>query len=292
MPERTAQDGRPPPPPQGRPAREGPGTPPATPPGGMLGRRLLWIFGGLLLLNFVIASFIPSGHTRIRVPYSPFLLDQISAGNVKSISAKGSTLQGEFRHQVRYPANDKSAKANTLFNTEIPTFANTDAFSNLLQQKGVVVNATSTEQSRGFLATLLLSFGPTILLVGLFILLSRRMAGQASGIMSFGRSRAKRFEGSDRPVTFADVAGIDEAKGELTEIVDFLKKPDKYRRLGGRIPRGVLLSGPPGTGKTLLARAVAGEAGVPFFSLSASEFVEVIVGVGASRVRDLFEQAK
>src|SRR3979409_840120 len=110
--------------------------------------------------------------------------------------------------------------------------------------------------------------------------------------MSFGRSRARRGEGSEQPVTFKDVAGIDEAKAELNEIVDFLKNPDKYARLGGRIPRGVLLSGQPGTGKTLLARAVAGEAGVPFFQMSASEFVEMIVGVGASRVRDLFAQAK
>ena len=116
--------------------------------------------------------------------------------------------------------------------------------------------------------------------------------GGAGGIMSFGRSRARRVEGGEQPVTFADVAGIDEAKEELTEIVDFLKNPDKYRALGGRIPRGVLLSGQPGTGKTLLARAVAGEAGVPFFQMSASEFVEMIVGVGASRVRDLFQQAK
>ncbi len=117
-------------------------------------------------------------------------------------------------------------------------------------------------------------------------------AGGPGGLMSFGRSRARRVEGSEQPVTFKDVAGIDEAKEELSEIVDFLKNPDKYVRLGGRIPRGVLLSGAPGTGKTLLARAVAGEAGVPFFQMSASEFVEMIVGVGASRVRDLFAQAK
>ena len=116
--------------------------------------------------------------------------------------------------------------------------------------------------------------------------------GGAGGLMSFGRSRARRIEGGDQRVTFDDVAGIDEAKEELTEIVDFLKNPDKYLKLGGRIPRGVLLSGQPGTGKTLLARAVAGEANVPFFQMSASEFVEMIVGVGASRVRDLFKQAK
>ena len=132
-----------------------------------------------------------------------------------------------------------------------------------------------------------------ILLVVLFVWLSRRAAGgQMGAIGDFGRSKARRVEGNDQKVTFKDVAGIDEAKGELTEVVDFLKNPEKYQKLGGRIPRGVLLAGRPGTGKTLLARAVAGEAGVPFFSVSASEFVEAIVGIGASRVRDLFKQAK
>jgi len=142
---------------------------------------------------------------------------------------------------------------------------------------------------------LIFGFGPTLVLILLFVLIARRAAGGAGGaggLMSFGRSRARRVEASEQPVTFEDVAGIDEAKEELTEIVDFLKNPDKYLLLGARIPRGVLLSGPPGTGKTLLARAVAGEAGVPFFQMSASEFVEMIVGVGASRVRDLFAQAK
>ena len=145
------------------------------------------------------------------------------------------------------------------------------------------------------LESVLFGFGPTLLFVLLFVFIARRAAaagGGAGGLMSFGRSRARRVEASDQHVTFNDVAGIDEAKEELTEIVDFLKTPDKYLKLGARIPRGVLLSGSPGTGKTLLARAVAGEAGVPFFQMSASEFVEMIVGVGASRVRDLFHQAK
>ena len=138
-------------------------------------------------------------------------------------------------------------------------------------------------------------FGPTLLLFAIIFFVMRRAAqsaGGGGGLMSFGRSRARRVEAEDQNITFEDVAGIDEAKEELTEIVDFLKTPDKYLKLGARIPRGVLLSGPPGTGKTLLARAVAGEAGVPFFQMSASEFVEMIVGVGASRVRDLFAQAK
>src|ERR671935_1936001 len=136
------------------------------------------------------------------------------------------------------------------------------------------------------------SFGPTLLLIALLFLLLRRLGSAGGMLTAFGQARARRYRASAERVGFADVAGIDEAKEELNEVVDFLKDPDKYRRLGARIPRGVLLNGPPGTGKTLLGRAVAGEAGVPFFSLSASEFVEMFVGVGASRVRDLFAQAQ
>jgi cell division protease FtsH len=160
----------------------------------------------------------------------------------------------------------------------------------------VVEEARAANNGPSFFESIILGFGPTLLLILVFVMIMRRAAaagaGGPGGLMSFGRSRARRVEASEQPVTFKDVAGIDEAKEELTEIVDFLKNPDKYSRLGGRIPRGVLLSGAPGTGKTLLARAVAGEAGVPFFQMSASEFVEMIVGVGASRVRDLFAQAK
>ena len=155
--------------------------------------------------------------------------------------------------------------------------------------------SASPPGERSLLETILFSFGPTILLVALFVFLFRRAAGGAGGggvLGQFGRSRARRVEPSSQTVTFADVAGIEEAKQELLEVVDFLRNPDKYRKLGARIPRGVLLAGAPGTGKTLLARAVAGEAGVPFFSASASEFIEAIVGIGASRVRDLFQQAK
>src|SRR5439155_24878917 len=184
------------------------------------------------------------------------------------------------------------SKPTKLFKTEVPTFADTNSLSRLLERKGVVINAQPLDTGAPWWQNLLLGFGPTILLIGLLVWVSRR-AGNIQNILgSFGRSRARRYEPSGQPVTFAEVAGIDEAKEELTEIVDFLRHPDKYRKLGGRIPHGVLLSGPPGTGKTLLARAVAGEADVPFFSMSASEFVEAIVGVGASRVRDLFKQAK
>ena len=145
---------------------------------------------------------------------------------------------------------------------------------------------------------MLFSFGPALLLIGLFVWLSRRAAARGGGglgdaLSGLGRSRARRYDqNAEGRVTFEDVAGIDEAENELVEIVDFLRQPEKYTRLGGTAPKGVLLVGPPGTGKTLLARAVAGEAGVPFFSMSGSEFVEMIVGVGASRVRDLFKQAR
>src|ERR1019366_9613628 len=167
-------------------------------------------------------------------------------------------------------------------------------FASLLQSHSVTIDAKSPNSGPSFLESLIFGFGPTLLLFLIIFIIMRRAAasGGAGGLMSFGRSRARRVEASDQHITFEDVAGIDEAKEELTEIVDFLKQPDKYLKLGARIPRGVLLSGPPGTGKTLLARAVAGEASVPFFQMSASEFVEMIVGVGASRVRDLFAQAK
>jgi cell division protease FtsH len=300
---------RPPPPPRGnppgadrrhpggwrvQPSPEGRGAPPERQsPWRNFSWRFFAFLAVLLAINIWISSLIPSGHERVRVPYSPTFLGQIQAGNVKSISSKGSTVQGEFRNKVKYPTTGKDAKSSTFFDTEVPTFANTDELSQLLVSKHVTVNAKPPEQGRSFIANLLLGFGPTILLVALFIWFARRAARQAGGgLMGIGRARAKRFEGTEQRVTFDDVAGIDEAKQELLEIVDFLRNPDKYRRLGGRIPRGVLLSGPPGTGKTLLARAVAGEAHVPFFSMSASEFVEMIVGVGASRVRDLFDQAK
>ena len=246
----------------------------------------------LLLLNVLVASLVqPPQPARVRIPYSPTFLAQISAGNVSSISSRGSTVEGDFRAAVRYP-NGKATPAKR-FTTELPAFAEDKALLALLQSKGVVINASAPSSGTSLLVTLLLSFGPALLIILLFVWLMRRAAGNlGGGVTAFGRSRAQRVEPSQQHLTFADVAGIDEAKAELSELVDFLRDPDKYRRLGGRIPRGVLLTGPPGTGKTLLARALAGEAQVPFFSISASEFVELFVGVGASRVRDLFTQAK
>jgi cell division protease FtsH len=255
---------------------------------------LVVLIVGLLGLNLWISSQALKPNARVRIPYSPTFLTEVQQGNVKQISSTGDAIQGSFNKAVKYPPSDSNAHATTLFSTQVPSFADHNQLSKLLQTHDVTINAQSPDTGPSFLTSLIFGFGPTLLLILLFILIMRRAAaaGGPGGLMSFGRSRARRVEGSDQPVTFQDVAGIDEAKEELTEIVDFLKNPDKYLRLGGRIPRGVLLSGPPGTGKTLLARAVAGEASVPFFQMSASEFVEMIVGVGASRVRDLFQQAK
>ena len=273
-----------------RPGPDGRGTPPPEARG--FGRGLLLFLVTLLLVNFLIAALIQGpAATRVRIPYSPTFLAQVSAGNVSSISSKGTTVQGNFRSEVRYP-NAKASPAK-LFVTELPAFAENKALLRLLQEKGVVINAKAPSSGTPLVLTLLLSFGPALLIVGLFMwLMSRAAGGIGGGISAFGRSRAQRVEPSQQHLTFEDVAGIDEAKAELSELVDFLRDPEKYRRLGGRIPRGVLLTGAPGTGKTLLARALAGEAQVPFFSISASEFVELFVGVGASRVRDLFTQAK
>jgi cell division protease FtsH len=254
------------------------------------GRRFLAILAVLFLLNWLIVAIFAPAEKRIQVPYNPTFLAEVRQGNVKEISSRGDTVQGEFRDQVKY--EDEEAKQ---FETEIPTFANDRELSELLERENVTINAEPPD-SRSLLETILFSFGPTLLLVGLFIFFLRRAAGGGGGpggvLGQFGRSKAKLVESEKQTVTFEDVAGIEEAEEELVEVVDFLRNPDKYSKLGARIPRGVLLSGPPGTGKTLLARAVAGEAGVPFFSASASEFIEAIVGVGASRVRDLFRQAE
>jgi cell division protease FtsH len=243
----------------------------------------------MLGVNYWVAQRATAVH-RVRVPYSPFFLRQVGEGNVKEITSRGTAIQGRFRHAVAPPTGGGAAAP--LFATEIPAFADTNQLSRLLQSKGVSINAVPLDTGVVWWKSLLFGFGPTLLFLLLLFTLIRRVGGPQAMLGAFGRSKARRYLHDGTGVTFADVAGIDEAKLELTEVVDFLKNPDKYQRLGGRIPRGVLLSGPPGTGKTLLAKAVAGEAGAPFFSMSASEFVEAIVGIGASRVRDLFTQAK
>jgi cell division protease FtsH len=278
------------------PAPDGRGAPEQAPAGPPPHRRpvFLWFAALLLAVNLLsVVLFQAPAEQRVTVPFSPYFLEQVKAGEVKSISSKGDTIQGDFKSKLHYPASNKTA--TSLFATEVPTFWNGAQLSALLQEKDVEINAKSTSTTQSVLAELLLGFGPTLLIVGLFVLLAKRAAkaGGAMGALgNFGRSQARRIDPASIRVTFNDVAGIDEAKAELSEIVDFLRNPERYGRLGGRMPHGVLLSGAPGTGKTLLARAVAGEAHAAFFSISASEFIEAIVGVGASRVRDLFAKAK
>jgi cell division protease FtsH len=279
------------------PAPDGRGMPEQQKPRPPHRLRGFWIFVVVLLaVNWISVLLVqPAGQPRVNVPFSPYFLQQVEAGKVKSISSKGDTIEGTFTSKLRYPPGDTKATPTTLFSTQVPTFWNNTALTTLLQSKGVQVNAQSPTTGTSLLAEILLGFGPTLLLVGLFILLARRAASSAGGmgaLGNFGRSQARRVDPEKIRVTFDDVAGIDEAKAELTEIVDFLRSPERYERLGGRMPHGVLLSGLPGTGKTLLARAVAGEAHAAFFSIAASEFIEAIVGVGASRVRDLFAKAK
>ena len=233
-----------------------------------------------------------SGPPRVQVPFSPYFLHEVQAGEVKSISSKGDTINGSFTRKLIYaPA---SPEATTLFSTRVPTFWSNDSLTTTLEAKGVEVNAKDPNPGTSLLSELLLGFGPTLLFVALFWFLARRAqsGGGLGGLGNFGRSQARRVDPKTIQVTFDDVAGIDEAKAELSQVVDFLRTPDRYVRLGARIPHGVLLFGPPGTGKTLVARAVAGEARAAFFSISASEFIEAIVGVGAARVRDLFAKAK
>jgi cell division protease FtsH len=259
-------------------------------------RWFIWFAAGLLAFNLAsVFLFSHGGQQRVKVPFSPYFLSEVQSGRVASIASKGDTIQGTFKSAERYPASDTKATPTTLFATQVPSFWNNDQLTALLRSEGVQVNAQSTTQTTPLIESLLLGFGPTLLIVGLFVVFFRRAAkggGGMGALGNFGRSKARRIDPATIRITFADVAGIDEAKSELTEIVDFLRNPERFGRLGGRMPHGVLLSGAPGTGKTLLARAVAGEAHAAFFSISASEFIEAIVGVGASRVRDLFAKAK
>jgi cell division protease FtsH len=270
-----------------RPQDPAPRTP-ARRPRFRISRWWILVALGLLVVNFYVGSRVTEEEPRLDVPYSPFFLEQVRRGNVARITSEGTTIQGSFLRPERYSNSQPSMD----FETEIPAFANTDELARALERNRVLVNAEPLDTETPFWQTLLVSLLPAVLLLGLLFFLFRRMGSAQGAIGSFGRSRARRYQPAGDRITFADVAGVEEAEAELVEVVDFLRNPEKYRRLGGRIPRGVLLTGPPGTGKTLLARAVAGEANAPFFSLSASEFVEAIVGIGASRVRDLFAQAK
>ncbi len=267
---------------------------PAKPHGPMgLGRRIWLVLVVLLVINLIVSSQLAKAPSRLEISFTNFE-KQVRAGNVADIVSTGNTIQGDFKKKTAPPAGAKGSPA-IRFKTELPTFVNNNALDSLLAAKGVVINAKNPDVGTPLWQQLLLGIAPWLLLAGLFVFISRRLRGGlgAGGPLgAFGKSQARRYERDEQRVTFKDVAGIDEATGELLEVVDFLRSPEKYTRLGARVPRGVLLSGAPGTGKTLLARAVAGEAEVPFFSIAASEFIEAIVGVGASRVRDLFSQAK
>jgi cell division protease FtsH len=231
------------------------------------------------------------------VPYQPFFVEQVEADNVQEISSTSDSIEGKLKKEATYtpPAGGDPVKVSEDFKTEVPSFIDSKAVTELLTEHEVVINASAPSSGGSLLGTILLGFLPTLLIIGFFLWLIRKQTGGGKGgiLGGFGRSTARRVGAdSENRVTFKDVAGIDEAEEELEEIVDFLKNPERYTKLGARIPHGVLLYGPPGTGKTLLARAVAGQAHAAYFHISASEFVEAIVGVGASRVRDLFKQAK
>src|SRR5215207_4895267 len=273
---------------------------------GAMPPRRTWLWFALILLaNFLLFRFLfPGPEAAVEVPYT-FFKEQVRADNVEMIYSQGDTVEGRFEEPLTYPPKGEGgsepgsepSRTSKSFTTVLPSFVD-PGLEELLIDNGVEISAEPIQEGGGLWQTLLFAFGPALLLIGGYIWLYRRAQRQGGGgiggaLTSVGRSRARRYDQEqDTRVTFDDVAGIEEAENELVEIVDFLKDPEKYTRLGGAAPKGVLLVGAPGTGKTLLARAVAGEAGVPFFSLSASEFVELFVGVGASRVRDLFKQAR
>ncbi len=284
---------RPPDPPNpfGGPNRPGP-NPNGQPPRGsrwLVWRWLLLIVVGLILWQIATIFFTGSGSSGgCAVDYGTFY-QQLQAKQVKDVTIEADQATGDFTQPIKC----SDGTTNTKFQTTIPQGDQT--LQTLLDTQAANHTLDYTQKSSNdsnFWLSILINVVPWLLFIGLIFLLIRRAGQGQQSVFNFGKSRAKLIM-EDRPsTTFADVAGVDEAKYELQEVVEFLKTPQKFQRLGGKIPKGVLLVGPPGTGKTLLARAVAGEAGVPFFSMSGSEFVEVLVGVGASRVRDLFDQAK
>jgi cell division protease FtsH len=284
-----------------RPAERRP-EPPRVPP-----RRAWLTFLILLLLNYLLMrSLFPEPGESVTIPYTAFK-EEVAKGNVKAIYSQGTSIEGRFAAPVTWPPEgggdaapgtrrrpSPEPKTADTFTTELPAFVDPGLEAFLVEHK-VEISAVPIREGSPWL-TLLFGFGPALLIIAFYVWIYRRAAQQGGGmggLMGIGRSKARRYDQeTGAKVTFDDVAGIDEAENELVEIVDFLKSPEKYTRLGGTAPKGVLLVGAPGTGKTLLAKAVAGEAGVPFFSMSAAEFVEMIVGVGAARVRDLFKQAR
>ncbi|MFJ6570895.1 ATP-dependent zinc metalloprotease FtsH [Streptomyces sp. NPDC091292] len=275
-------EGAPPPEPAPPPRRRLPGGWPRL----VLAALLVYLVANLVL------SYVNEGNEPT-ISYTEFSR-QVADNNVSKIYSKGDSIQGQLKNKQPKPSGSGSGDY-TKFTTQRPSFADDNLWANL-EKHQVVVTAQPVVQERSVFVNLLISLAPMLLLVLLWVFIARRMSqgmGGAGGML--GRKQPPKpvaLEPGARRTTFADVAGIDEVEGELNDVVDFLKNPDAYRRMGAKMPRGVLLAGAPGTGKTLLARAVAGEAGVPFFSASASEFIEMIVGVGASRVRELFAEAR
>jgi cell division protease FtsH len=257
----------------------------------------------LFLVLFLVVAFNylylvlapPQPATSTPVSYSRFKTE-LQQGNVEEITVQGSALSGSFKESIAVGGLDEkgTVRQYNRFTTLLPPFQDPQLLSDL-EKKGVVINI-QPEQEPSPWTSVLIYLLPWVLIIGVWWFILKGMRGRGGpggGIMgSFAKSGARLYTRETSSITFADVAGLEEAKQELTEIVEFLRNPKKFTRLGGKVPRGVLLVGPPGTGKTLLARAVAGEAGVPFYSISASQFIEMFVGVGASRVRDLFDSAK
>jgi cell division protease FtsH len=237
--------------------------------------RSLLFWMALVVVGVLVWNFSTTFQARERaVGFSDFM-DWVESGQVTEVTIAGNELTG-------------TTKADETFRTYAPT--QYEGLANKLHERKVKINAKPETASPW--ASILYSWAPALLMIGFWVFFMRQMQSGGNKALSFGKSKAKLSSGSQKKVTFKDVAGVDEAKEELQEIIEFLKEPQRFQKLGGRIPKGVLLMGPPGTGKTLMARAVAGEANVPFFSISGSDFVEMFVGVGASRVRDLFEQGK
>lgn len=269
-----------------------------------------WWLLSFALIAWNIYSFQSQVQQEIAIPYTTFI-DQITGGNVKDVEIDGAQIFGDFKtgvpesdlippDQFATPAptsqdsttskSTPAPKLITSFSTTFPEAVGDPELIPLLEAHNVIINVKTDPNS--FFTDLLISGLPVLLLIAAMVWMGRQTLKSQTGLFNFGRSKARQYNEERPDVTFEDVAGAEEAKNELSEVIEFLRNPQKYHDIGARIPRGVLLVGPPGTGKTLMARAVAGEAEVPFFSISASEFVEMFVGVGASRVRDLFEKAK
>ncbi len=289
--------------------------PPGSPQPPTMPTRRTWLtFVLIIALNyFLMRLLFPAPDDAVTIPYTEFKA-QAAKGNVEAIYSQGASIEGRFAEAVTWPPPEQVEKSkqkeaeppaaffestepqtSKTFTTTLPAFVD-PGLESFLIENDTEISARPIQGGSPW-ATLLFGFGPAILIIAFYVWIFRRASqqggGMGSALMGIGKSKARRYDQeAETKVTFNDVAGIDEAENELVEIVDFLKDPDKYTRLGGSAPKGVLLIGAPGTGKTLLAKAVAGEAGVPFFSMSAAEFVEMIVGVGAARVRDLFKEAR